>query len=144
MPALLVRQDDLRRQRTVIEHPLEAGQLRVDHAAQRRGDVHVTACEFETHISRCPPPAFPSRPIPVIARGRSPGRRRHQYSTLRWFEVGIFSSSRYFAIVRRASTSPSRCRMLTIFESLSGFLGSSFSMILRMRCLIVTDETLSP
>ena len=47
-------------------------------------------------------------------------------------------------MVRRASTSPSRCRMLTIFESLSGLRGSSASMILRMRCLIVTDETLSP
>ena len=33
--------------------------------------------------------------------------------------------------------------MLTIFESLSGLRGSSFSMILRMRCLMVTDETLS-
>ena len=34
--------------------------------------------------------------------------------------------------------------MLTIFESLSGLRGSSFSMIFRMRCLIVTDDTLSP
>ena len=34
--------------------------------------------------------------------------------------------------------------MLTIFESLSGLRGSSFSMIFRIRCLIVTDETLSP
>ena len=40
--------------------------------------------------------------------------------------------------------SPSFCRMLTIFESLSGLRGSSFSMIFRIRCLIVTDETLSP
>src|SRR5678815_353285 len=64
-----------------------------------------------------------------------------QYKTLRWFEVGIFSSSRYLAIVRRASSSPSRCRMLTIFESLSGLRGSSFSMIFRMRCLMVTEGT---
>ena len=34
--------------------------------------------------------------------------------------------------------------MLTIFESLNGLRGSSFSMILRMRCLIVTDDTASP
>ena len=47
-------------------------------------------------------------------------------------------------MVRRASMRPSFWRMLTIFESLSGLRGSSFSMILRMRCLIVTDETLSP
>src|SRR5688572_22374883 len=72
------------------------------------------------------------------------GHPSRQYSTLRWLEVEIFSSSRYFAMVRRARTRPSRCRMLTIFESLSGLRGSSFSMIFRMRCLIVTDETLSP
>ena len=34
--------------------------------------------------------------------------------------------------------------MLTIFESLSGLRPSSASMILRIRCLIVTDEMLSP
>ena len=32
--------------------------------------------------------------------------------------------------------------MLTIFESLNGLRGSSASMILRMRCLMVTDDTL--
>ncbi len=53
-------------------------------------------------------------------------------------------TGRHLAIVRRASNRPSRCRILTIFESDSGFFGSSASMILRMRCLIVTDETLSP
>jgi hypothetical protein len=58
-------------------------------------------------------------------------------------DVGIFSSSRYLAIVRRASIRPSFCRMLTIFESLRGLRGSSFSMIFRMRCLIVTDDAVA-
>ena len=47
------------------------------------------------------------------------------------------------AMVRLASSSPSRWRIETIFESLGGLRGSSASMIFRMRCLIVTDETLS-
>ncbi len=46
--------------------------------------------------------------------------------------------------MRRASIRPSRCRIFTIFESLSGFFGSSPSMIFLMRFLIVTDDTASP
>ena len=67
-----------------------------------------------------------------------------QYGTLRRLDVGILSASRYFAIVRRARMSPSCCKMFTTRESLSGLPESSASMILRMRCLIVTEGTLSP
>jgi len=48
--------------------------------------------------------------------------------------------SRYFAIVRLASTSPSRCRNADDFGVAQRLPRSSFSMIFRIRCFDVTDE----
>jgi len=51
VPMLLTRQDGMRRHDLVVEEPFQFDELAFDEAPQRRGDVNVTAGEFETHGS---------------------------------------------------------------------------------------------
>src|ERR1019366_3490931 len=59
--------------------------------------------------------------LPVTSESR-------QKICLRSVDEGMFSSSRYLATVRRAILMPSSFRIFMIFESDSGFRGSSPSM----------------
>ena len=61
---LFARQHGLRRDRTVVQQPLELGEFVVEEAAQGGSDVDVTTGEFQTHIVslRCQLSAFSSQP----------------------------------------------------------------------------------
>ena len=95
-----LRQNTLRRDGIVLKETTELGELPFNLLTNGIGNHEMATRDSKLHN----------------------GGGEIQYNTLRWLDVGIFSSSRYFAIVRRARTSPSFCSIVMIFESLSGRL----------------------
>src|SRR5690349_3989613 len=107
------------RLRGTVEELLDLLQLALREFPERRSHLHLPTGDVDPH-RRAPPQESPD---------------------LRELDEGIFSSSRYFATVRRAICNPSPSRILTIAASESGRPAASAAMILRILSLTVSDET---
>src|SRR3954469_7101789 len=107
----------------MVEVPVDALELRAHVAQDRRGDVDMMAAHVEVHI---------------------PSSRFMGYRALRWLTAGICSASRYFAMVRRATTMPCSPRICEIRASESGALASSAATSCLMSARIAVDEAAPP
>src|SRR3954468_2528190 len=103
-----------------VDHMVEVSrdplELRAHVAQVGRGDIHVMAAHVEVHSQR----AF------------------------RWLTAGICRLSRYFAIVRRATTIPCSPRIWEMRESESGVLLSSAATSCLMSARIAVEEAAPP
>src|SRR5262249_54216996 len=107
--------------RAPAQTPLQLLKALLRQRLQVRGHRHVAPREFDGHV--------PSE---------------DQNACLRWEEEGIFSSSRYFATVRRAIWIPSARSRCMIRASDCGRRVSSSEMIRAILFLIEREETSPP
>src|SRR6185436_15686615 len=127
----LVHCEDHVRVDHVVEMPDHASKLGVDVLADRRGDVELVAADVEVHAST---------PSWVEARQLVP----RAYSALLCRTGGIRRDSRYFAIVRRATTIPCLPRMRASCASESGVRASSAATSWRINARIAVADAAPP
>src|SRR5262249_3984978 len=126
------------RLRRARQHLRELLQLLLGDLAHLRVERHPPRGVLDIHQSRSSPTVV-SCSSASSGTGGAPGS-----STLRIELDGMWSSSRYFATVRRAMRIPSRARSSESRASESGWAGSSASMSARILFFTARDETSSP